>query len=133
MSRRPDFYRVLQVDSGADPEVIDAAYRKLAAKYHPDHGGDDDSEERMKAINEAYEVLSDPSKRARYDRGRWLGGGGTGGGDRAGRSVTWLRYLVPLLMLGMTLAGFRVNPRVGVILAAAFVVYGLLRAFRRRL
>lgn len=130
MSREADYYRVLQVDPGAEPEVIDAAYRKLAAKYHPDHGGDRESEDRMKAINEAYDVLSDPQKRARYDRGRRLGGGGPEG--RAGRAVAWLRYLVPLLMLGMTLAGFRVNPRIGVILAASFVVYGLLRALRRR-
>jgi curved DNA-binding protein len=64
-----DYYKVLGVDRDADEQEIKRAYRKLALKYHPDKNPDDDSaEERFKEINEAYEVLGDPDKRAKYDR-----------------------------------------------------------------
>lgn len=65
-----DLYEVLQVSRKAEQEVIDAAYRRLARKYHPDAnpGGVDDA--RMKRINAAYEVLRDPESRAEYDRKR---------------------------------------------------------------
>jgi curved DNA-binding protein CbpA len=63
-----DFYRVLQVDPAADPEVIRAAYRSLARKYHPDLA--EGSGERMVAINEAWAVVGDDRARAAYDRGR---------------------------------------------------------------
>ncbi len=63
-----DFYKVLQVDPSAEPEVIQAAYRRLAQKYHPDAHGPAASEARMKSINLAYEVLGDLQKRAVYDR-----------------------------------------------------------------
>jgi DnaJ-class molecular chaperone len=60
-----DYYAILGVDRSADEKAIKAAYRKLARKYHPDvNRGKDD---RFKEINEAYEVLSDPEKRRRYD------------------------------------------------------------------
>lgn len=63
-----DLYRVLQVDPSADPEVIEAAYRRLARKYHPDHNwGDSSAEEQMKRINEAFRVLGKPDLRAAYD------------------------------------------------------------------
>lgn len=63
-----DLYRVLQVDRSADPEVIEAAYRRLALKYHPDHNqGDPQAEEQMKRINEAFRVLGKPHLRADYD------------------------------------------------------------------
>lgn len=133
MAETPDFYKLLQVDPLAEPEVIEAAYRRLAGKYHPDHNDAPDTENLMKQINEAYDVLSDPGKRADYDRWRSKGGGEWKGPGGAGRAVAWLRFLVPLIFLGMTVAGFRVNPRIGIIVAAAFVVYGLLRAYRRRL
>jgi DnaJ domain len=60
-------YKVLQVDPEADPDVIEAVYRRLARKYHPDvlPGGTD---ERMKELNAAYAVLRDPARRASYDR-----------------------------------------------------------------
>jgi curved DNA-binding protein CbpA len=64
MPEPPDLYRVLQVDPAADPLVIQAAYRVLARIFHPDVEGD---AERMKRINEAWEVLGDPRRRARYD------------------------------------------------------------------
>jgi curved DNA-binding protein CbpA len=64
-----DLYRVLQVDPSADPEVIEAAYKRLAHKYHPDHNtGDPLAEEHMKRINEAFRVLGKPGLRADYDR-----------------------------------------------------------------
>jgi curved DNA-binding protein CbpA len=59
-----DHYEVLQVDPRADPEVIRAAYRVLARKYHPDHGGDP---ERMIALNDAWDVLGSAERRAVYD------------------------------------------------------------------
>lgn len=63
----PDLYRVLQVDPAADSDVIQAAYRVLARKQHPDHTGD---EEGMKTLNAAWEVLRDENRRGRYDRER---------------------------------------------------------------
>ncbi len=70
MATQFDYYRILQVNPNAEKEVIDAAYRKLAAKYHPDVSQVSDAVERMKQINTAYEVLSDPVKRAAYDAAR---------------------------------------------------------------
>jgi DnaJ-class molecular chaperone len=60
-----DYYRILGVERGADDKTIKSAYRKLARKYHPDVNKGQDA--RFKEINEAYEVLSDPEKRRRYD------------------------------------------------------------------
>jgi len=70
MNIKADYYKILQVDPDAEPEVIGAVYRRLAAKYHPDVNRSPDAERRMKALNEAYEVLSSPPKRAQYDRDR---------------------------------------------------------------
>ena len=63
-----DFYRILQVDPRAEPEVVRAAYRSLARKYHPDVVGG--SAERMVAINQAWDVLGDQRSRKAYDKGR---------------------------------------------------------------
>ena len=64
-----DFYEVLGVERSASSKEIQAAYRRLARRYHPDvTGGDKAAEERFKAANEAHEVLSDAKKRAAYDR-----------------------------------------------------------------
>ena len=65
-----DYYKILQIDPGAEPEVIEAAYRRLARKYHPDVNKSPDAVQRMQQINVAYEVLRDPAKRAEYDRAR---------------------------------------------------------------
>ncbi len=65
-----DYYRILQVDPDAEPEVIHAAYRRLAAKYHPDVNPEPEAAERMAEINAAYGVLRDPEQRAAYDRAR---------------------------------------------------------------
>lgn len=66
----PDYYKILQVDATAEPEVIEGAYRRLVKKYHPDVYKAPDADRRMQSINEAYEVLSDSAKRAQYDRRR---------------------------------------------------------------
>lgn len=68
MAKR-DYYEVLGVSRGASAEDIKRAFRKLAAKYHPDaNPGNHEAEERFKEINEAYQILSDSEKRARYDQ-----------------------------------------------------------------
>lgn len=89
MAKR-DYYEVLGLEKGASEADIKKAYRRQAMKYHPDRNpGDEDAESRFKEIKEAYEVLSDPEKRAAYDQfghaatdgsgGFGAGGGGFGG------------------------------------------------------
>ncbi len=63
-----DYYAILQVHPLAEPEVIEAAYRRLSRKYHPDVSGQADAGRRMREMNEAFEVLSDPARRRAYDR-----------------------------------------------------------------
>lgn len=70
-----DYYAILQVQPGADPEVVEAAYRQLMKKHHPDLAGDDplriaEHLARAKVLNEAYSVLRNPARRRRYDATR---------------------------------------------------------------
>ncbi|MFA7496909.1 MAG: DnaJ C-terminal domain-containing protein [Acidithiobacillus sp.] len=92
-----DYYKILGVERSADADAIKASYRKMARKYHPDVSKEKDAEDRFKDLQEAYEVLKDPEKRAAYDQlgsnwragqdfrpppgwGGQAGGGGFGGG-----------------------------------------------------
>ena len=67
-----DPYKVLQVDPEAEDEVIQAAYRRLARKYHPDVAPGTEAEARMAAINAAWDRIGDPAARAAFDRDRSL-------------------------------------------------------------
>ncbi len=85
MADKRDYYEVLGVAKTASEDEIKKAYRKQAKKYHPDlHPGDKECEDKMKEVNEAYEILSDPEKKGRYDQYGFAGvdpsyGAGAGG------------------------------------------------------
>ncbi len=84
MSKR-DYYEVLEISKSASAEEIKKAYRKMAIKYHPDKNpGDKEAEEKFKEAAEAYEVLSDDNKKARYDQFGHAGMGGAAGGGGFG-------------------------------------------------
>ncbi|EOT43361.1 MULTISPECIES: molecular chaperone DnaJ [Enterococcus] len=94
MADKRDYYEVLGLQKGASDDEIKKAYRKLSKKYHPDINKEPDAEEKFKEISEAYEILSDPQKRAAYDQyghagtdPNYGGGyGGFGGGNYGGFS-----------------------------------------------
>jgi curved DNA-binding protein len=88
-----DYFKVLGVDRGADADTIKRAFRKLARQCHPDvNPGDQAAEARFKEVSEAYEVLSDPDKRRRYEQfGQYWSQAGAGGGV-GGMDVDFGRY-----------------------------------------
>lgn len=80
MASKRDYYEVLGVERNADADALKKAFRKLAMQYHPDRNpGDKEAEDKFKESSEAYEVLSDPDRRARYDRFGHQGVEGFGG------------------------------------------------------
>lgn len=84
MAKR-DYYEVLGISKSASADEIKKAYRKMAIKFHPDKNpGDKEAEENFKEAAEAYEVLSDDNKRARYDQYGHAGVGGAAGGGFGG-------------------------------------------------
>ena len=88
MAEKRDYYEVLEVPKTASAEEIKKAYRKKAIQYHPDKNpGDKAAEEKFKEAAEAYEVLSDPQKRQRYDQYGFAGMGGAGGFSGGGMSM----------------------------------------------
>ena len=80
MSSKRDYYELLGLPRSASADDVKRAFRRLARQYHPDVNKDDGAEDRFKEINEAYEILSDAEKRARYDRFGHAGVQGTGAG-----------------------------------------------------
>lgn len=124
-----DYYRILQVHPQAEEEVIQAAYRRLARKYHPDaSGGDDDAA--MQELNEAYAVLSDPVQRAEYDLHY---PGASGGSPAAANAMPLWRALLPtaltlivlvVLVLDLFRLGIRGLPEITIVLVAVgWLVY----------
>ena len=86
------YYDTLGLSKDADEKAVRQAFRRMARKYHPDlNPGDEDAERRFKEINEAYEVLSDPEKRGKYDRfgDNWKHADQMGAGFGSGRPFEW--------------------------------------------
>ena len=94
MAEQRDPYDVLGVSKDASADEIKKAYRKLSKKYHPDLNHEPGAEEKFKEVNEAFDILGDPQKKAQYDQfgaagaqggfGQGFGGQGFGGGDFGG-------------------------------------------------
>ena len=79
MAEERDYYEILGVGKNATDAELKNAFRQLVRKYHPDVNKEPGAEDRFKEINEAYQVLSDPDKRAAYDRYGKAGVSGMGG------------------------------------------------------
>ena len=105
MAKR-DYYEVLEVSRNATGEEIKKAYRQKAMKFHPDRNpGDKDAEEKFKEAAEAYEVLSDPEKRSRYDQFGHEGVGGAAGGGFSCHGMT-MEDIFQTLVIFLNRSGF---------------------------
>lgn len=123
MSERSDYYKILQVHPTATKEVIDAAYRKLASKYHPDVNDSAEAIDQMKLLNEAYEVLSDPSKRSVYDRSSKT--------DTQANVLSgwnWRKIVIPMSLVLVILVVSRFGFRLALIF---LVLFGILWVLKR--
>lgn len=123
-----DYYAILQVDPRAEPEVIQAAYRRLAAKHHPDVNPSPEAMERMKLLNAAYEVLSDPVKRQVHDMSRLGTQQQTTGGAPTRRRPWWFLALAVVVLLLL----LRINARLFLIAGAVFLALWLLMNWQRQ-
>ncbi|MBV8085813.1 MAG: DnaJ domain-containing protein [Chloroflexi bacterium] len=106
-----DLYEVLQISPNAEAAVVEGAYKRLAAKYHPDVYKGADGHQRMVALNSAYQVLRDPERRAQYDAARKVALGATrsgsatgsqGGSSRRGllNGMGWLSSVAVFCLIG---------------------------------
>ena len=120
-----DYYQVLQVDSRAEKDVIDVAYRRLAFKYHPDLSNLPDATERMKRINTAYEVLSDPVKRAAYDKSRGANASTERPSNASGNlKVSNKVWRILLIVVGVIILAFiasRIGPAVALMISRILI------------
>lgn len=131
-----DYYRILQVHPDADPEVVQAAYRRLARKYHPDGGGE---HAHMQELNEAYAVLADATQRRAYNRWYRLWRRGvlptapSPAAPPGAPVISWLRALMPtvltmlllvVLVLDLLRLGLRGVPEITLLLVTVgWLVY----------
>ena len=106
--QKRDYYEVLGVSRGASEDEIKKAYKKMARKYHPDlNPGDKTAEEKFKEVNEAYEVLSDADKKARYDQYGHAGVGPHLGAAPAARAGGGIHARVAVLVVPVLLVCVR--------------------------
>ncbi len=122
MKSETDYYTILQVDPRAEPEVIQAAYRRLAAKHHPDINPSPEAMERMKLLNAAYEVLSDPVKRRGHDMSRLRGQQQTREDTSTMQRPWWFLVLAVVVLLLL----LRFNVKLFLTAAPVFLVLWLL-------
>jgi DnaJ-class molecular chaperone len=134
-----DFYKLLGIARDADPAEITAAYRKLVAKYHPDRHQTNElhelAEDKLRALNEAYEVLSDPSMRSQYDAGQYQPHApATNRANSAPVRFDFQRFLVwALFVIGTPLAvRFVRNPKVSMVIIVLAVVWFWTQIKRKR-
>lgn len=132
-------YKILQVDRDAEQEVIEAAYRRLVAKYHPDRNDSPEAGAMLRDLNAAYELVSDPERRARYDR-EWADGTGSRRVSQApraddGEDETPNRVVLNVLVAGAVLTLLVYQPRLGATLVGLSALlwlawkYALITAF----
>jgi curved DNA-binding protein CbpA len=131
-----DYYAILQVHPRAEPEVIEAAYRRLTRKYHPDVSGQADAGQRMRELNEAFEVLGDPARRHAYDRHRSFEGRPASAPVPVGfqnllKALPRYVGLAILVVVSIRLLPLLLRPPILAALAVTVFLYLFFRRFRR--